>query len=498
VALRLEREKDASILRQAALMLERENRRLVDKVVTLQRELLELKGESPELLQQKLFELEQTLNKAAAELPVSSSERRGASEEERPKKEQKGHGPRPQPQATQTTVVFELDDADKVCTSCGGALEEWEGAAETSEEVHVVSRRWELRTVVQKKYRCRCGGCVETAPGPEKLVPGGRYSPEVALEVAADKYLDHLPLERQVRRIAREGIRVESQTLWDQINALAWRLEPLHKRLLAHVLTKTVVGADETRWRIMGKDGKPEGGSKWWQMWTVCCDDAVYFAIQDSRSAEAARALLGDYTGIVMCDGYTAYEALRRRGASYELAHCWAHARRALLKAEASFPTLTKPALELVTELYRIDAEHDGEALAEARRTKSRERVDRLQQWMIETWALAPPQSALREAIHYIAGLWSGLTRFMGDVRVPLDNNASERALRGPVVGRKNFYGSRSRRGTEVAAIFYSLFESAKLAGLEPKAYVREAMRATLRGETPRLPHEAAAANAGV
>lgn len=87
-------------------------------------------------------------------------------------------------------------------------------------------------------------------------------------------------------------------------------------------------------------------------------------------------------------------------------------------------------------------------------------------------------------------GLWTGLTRFLDDARIPLDNNATERALRGVVLGRKNHYASRSRRGTEVAALFYSLLESAKLAGIEPKAYLRNTAFAGLRGERVPRPHE--------
>jgi transposase len=111
----------------------------------------------------------------------------------------------------------------------------------------------------------------------------------------------------------------------------------------------------------------------------------------------------------------------------------------------------------------------------------------------IRTWAQgqrALPESSLGKAIAYMLGLWPGLTRFLNDPRIPLDNNATERALRGMVIGRKNHYGSRSRRGTEVAALFYSLIESAKLCGVEPKAYLLRALRAALATPgTVTLPH---------
>ena len=114
--------------------------------------------------------------------------------------------------------------------------------------------------------------------------------------------------------------------------------------------------------------------------------------------------------------------------------------------------------------------------------------VTELRAWAQQQRAL--PESSLGKAISYMLGLWSGLTRFLDDPRIPLDNNATERGLRGMVVGRKNHYGSRSKRGTEVAALFYSLIESAKLCGVEPKAYLLRALRPALTTPgTVTLPH---------
>ena len=119
---------------------------------------------------------------------------------------------------------------------------------------------------------------------------------------------------------------------------------------------------------------------------------------------------------------------------------------------------------------------------------RSREIVRRLQAWALGTQVL--PQSALGKAIAYMGGVWNGLVRFLDDPRLPIDNNGCERSLRGVVVGRKNHYGSKSRRGTEVAATYYSPIESAKLAGVEPAAYMRAAAVAALRGERVPLPLE--------
>jgi transposase len=149
------------------------------------------------------------------------------------------------------------------------------------------------------------------------------------------------------------------------------------------------------------------------------------------------------------------------------------------------------------SELYAVEAQCPrgpaGDELRRAlRHEQSRAIVERIQAWVYATYPNTLPESGLGKAIRYMGGLWRGLLRFLDDPRIPLDNNQTERGLRGPVVGRKNQYGSRSLRGTQVAALFYSLLESAKLAGVEPKAYLRYAVLSALAGNTVALPHEVA------
>jgi transposase len=340
---------------------------------------------------------------------------------------------------------------------------------------------------------CGCGGCVETAAAPPKLVPGGRYSVGFAVEVAAQKYLDHAPLERQVRIMQREGLAIDSQTLWDQLNALARVLAPAPERLHAHVLSQPVIGVDETRWPLLGSDSAGK-----WHAWGVATPHAVCYRSRMGRSVESAARVLGHFAGIAMADGLSVYESLAKRGTGLTVAHCWAHVRRKFIECEDFFPEAAH-AIELIGELYAVERRcltgpPGDEQRAALRAQHSRAIVSRLQAWAVSTRAL--PQSALGKAIAYMGGLWTGLTRFLDDARIPLDNNATERALRGVVLGRKNHYGSRSRRGTEVAALFYSLLESAKLAGIEPKAYLRDAAHAALRGEQIPLPHELVATSA--
>ncbi|HYG70150.1 MAG TPA: IS66 family transposase, partial [Anaeromyxobacteraceae bacterium] len=323
------------------------------------------------------------------------------------------------------------------------------------------------------------------------------YSIDFAIEVAAAKYLDHAPLERQVRTMAREGLIVDSQTLWDVTNALAKLVKVVPEVIAAHVLRSAVIGVDETRWRMLDGRGRDSGEATNWQAWAVSCPTAIAYQIQDSRSTEAARAVIGDFAGIVMADGYGAYQALRKQGGKFRLAHCWAHVRRKFDEIEAFFPTQCRQILDLIGELYAVEklcptGPPGDELRRKLRNERSREILGRIHRWALETRAL--PESGLGKAIAYMTSLWVGLTVFVDDPRVELDNNATERGMRGLVVGRKNHYGSKSRRGTEVAALYYTIFETAKLAGVDPKAFLRRTVHAILMGEPVRLPHELAAA----
>jgi transposase len=488
---RLHQETDVALLQQAVQLLERENNKLSQQVIELTKQVVTLEGSEQQLVLERIAELERQLAARNKALFGDSSEKRPTKANVTSDKDkQTGHGPTPQPELPIEEREYDLDEPDHVCTSCGGQLDEWKGQYEESDEVTVVERRFVLVRHRRKKYRCSCGGCIETAPGPTRLPGGGRYSIDFAIEVATSKYLDHLPLERQVRIMKREGLTTSSQTLWDQLNRLAHLLGPSHDALREYVLSHDVVGADETTWRLMGS--KKKGKHKRWQVWAVCAPDAVCYQLHDNRSAKAAAKLLDGFEGAVVCDGYGAYKSLAKQGDAIELAHCWSHMRRELLEAESVAPEATE-GLELIGNLFGIDSRCPTGPPGEVERAKLRDTESRAVIKDLHTWALrmtALPDSPLGKAIAYMARHWTGLTRFLTDPRIPLHNNATERALRGVVIGRKNHYGSRSKRGTEVAALFYSLLESAKLAGVEPKTYLREAVAAALRDESIPLPHQ--------
>jgi transposase len=216
-------------------------------------------------------------------------------------------------------IRHELPADQRQCPACGGELTEMTGQAETSDRITSIKLTYQVERHVRQKYRCACNGAVVTAPGPAQLMPGGRYAPEFAVGVAVAKYADHLPLERQVRMMAREGLRVDSQTLWDQIQALARHLEPTYEALGARALAAPVINVDETRWPRLGSSS-PSAGT----VWGVHAPTVSFYRILPGKSADEGRQVLGGYRGTVVVDGFAVYEVLARDGPGLVLAHCWA------------------------------------------------------------------------------------------------------------------------------------------------------------------------------
>lgn len=489
--MRIEGEQNIEQLRRKALLLEKENQRLSGKLVELLRENLSLKGMSAQQLQQALTAIDEQLNlaKAGPEARSPSTEKRGSSGgDDGEKKPQTGHGPKPQPKLQQVPEVHELDEADTQCPDCGGQLGLWEGHDDETEEIDVIERRFVLKKHVRKKYRCACG-CIEMAELPPRLVPGGRFSNDFAIEVAYEKYCFHAPLERQARKMGGEGLDIDSQTLWDQLQKLADKLKPAYEMLLQDAIRQVVVGFDETRWELLTKGS---AAKKSWTMWQLSTRRSVYFVIAPDRDTAAGNQLLKRFTGIALGDAYIVHKCMAAAG-GFTLAYCWAHPRRHFIKAEASDPIRAKQFLDMVGELYAIEAQAPPGPEGDEQRRKLRNEQSRAVTARIKAWCLEQrflPESPLGTAIKYVLKNWAGLTVFLDAPEVPIDNNRTERGFRGPALGRNNFYGSHSKRGTEVAAIFYSLIETAKLNGVEPKRYLKAALAAALAGERIPLPFE--------
>ncbi len=497
---RLERIDDLDTAKQFLLAYAKENERLSKRLQEVIAELAEAKGAGrQQQLQLELREVKEQLDTLRGRVFGESSERRPhAKSDDTPPKKKTGHGPRPQPKLPKKTLRLTLPEEKRTCSRCGQRLEEIKGATEDAEFIDMLAQSFLLVQQQRQKYSCDCG--VQTTPSLTRHIEGGRYSLRFAVAVVVAKYADHCPLTRLCRMFGRQGLEVDSQTLWDQIEALARHLVPAYDKLREHILGADVVGADETWWRLMG--GKAKSTKRWWA-WSLTNPDAVWHGIAPSRSAATAKAFLDGFSGTLMVDGYKAYDTLAKDAKDIRLAHCWAHSRRKFVEAEPNYPQCSV-ALELIGQLFEVDRGTQdpsllhGDAKFEAEQTRLAKRnsearpiLEKLRAWALEQRGL--PKSSLRKAIDYMLRYWDGLTIFLDDPYVPLDNNLTERALRGLVIGRKNHYGSRSKRGTEVAALYYSLVETAKLCNVNPSDYLYTAAIFAIEFGEALLPWEYAA-----
>jgi transposase len=408
------------------------------------------------------------------------------------------NGPTPQPALSSVTRDYTLPADQQSCDACGGALQIWPDQFETSELIDVTEVRFELVTVQRQKYRCACQACIVTAPGPERAVAGSRYALDLALKVVVDKYMHSLPLTRQAAMFAQLGLVTSSSTLWELVYQIGTRLELVSDALLTYALQQRVVGIDETSWpRLDDASRNP------WQMWAITvsglgtCAVAVH-RIRDDKGAATMTALIGDFNGVLVCDQAATHGAVDKHNAHIELAGCWAHIMRRFKDAAEDFP-MASVAADLIRMLYDIDATLadkrqalqgrtlDDEAVVEyfqqlltLRQLASRDVCAQLHVWLLAN--RGPTTISIHDAVEHTLKYWLRLTRFLDDPMIPLDNNATERAFRGPVVGRKNYYGAKSRSGTQVAATFFTLIETCKLHGVPALPYLRAACLAADQG----------------
>lgn len=404
---------------------------------------------------------------AAAELPASD-----ATPVKRPvRKPLPDHLPR---------ETVEHAPADCCCPNCGGALKKL--GEDVSETLEYLPEHFKVIRHVRPKLACCSCDTIVQAAAASRPIANGLAGPGLLAHVLTAKFCDHLPLYRQSGIYARAGVELERSTLADWVGQCSALLRPLVDALNRYVLSAAKVHADDTPVPVLAPG---EGKTKTGRLWPYVRDDrpagdasppAVWFAYSANRRGEHPQTHLQSFAGILQADAYAGYDALYADGKILEAA-CWAHARRKfyeLHKAHAS--PIAAEALKRIAVLYEIEAEVRGqlpEQRSAHRQSRAGPLLDDFKAWLTETLAKLSQKSALAEAIGYALKRWPALTRYIGDGRIEIDNNAAERALRTVAIGRKNYLFAGSDAGGERAAAIYSLIGSAKLNDIDPEAYLR-------------------------
>jgi len=370
------------------------------------------------------------------------------------------------------------------------AWEEIPGFYQESKEITVIERIYQEVINRQVKYRLRRElnrtgkDVIITAPGPVKIRPGSKYSLDFALEVALDKYGFHIPLERQRRKMEGAGLNVDVKTLYGLCEGVAEHCWAMNKKILSDVNEEfAAVHVDESPWPIQGQDSNG-------YMWAAGNRRGAVYRFEPSRSGKVAEELLKGREGSAVTDGFAGYNRLKKIS-TLRMGACWSHARREFFDRLEDYPVEAREAVSIIDELFAIEAKSKTfEELREFRKIESRAVLDRYRVWLLETAEKNLKQSGLRKAIDYSLKFWTELTRFAEDLSIPLSNNDAERALRHVVMGRKNFNGSKTINGADTAAAIYTVIESAKRNGIQPKVYLKYLIETRWLGGDPLTPYE--------
>jgi transposase len=317
-----------------------------------------------------------------------------------------------------------------------------------------------------------------TASGPASLLPGMNYTTEFVASVVADKYISHMPLERQLREMESLGLkRMKNSTLSRMCGLAAASLEPIQEMILAELKQSALaLHIDETSWKIQNKYEK-DG-----YMWIISNHSGSYYFFRPTRSAKVVIEKLIGYDGPVVTDGWASYDGHLRK-AKIPRAYCWAHARREFTPLEDHDPTVT-PILDLIDKLFDIERQAKTFAeLAQLRNEESIKVIIELRDLLMAELPKSRSQSKKRKGIIYILKRWQGFTAFLTDTRIPLSNNEAERTIRHSVVGRKNYYGAGSYCGADTAATIFTLVESCKKNDIDPRTFLLMSLHRAATGE---------------
>lgn len=347
--------------------------------------------------------------------------------------------------------------------------------------IQMIERRYVKELHRKKKYKLESQyvdqvdgkDVILTARGPASLLPGMNYTTEFVASVVSDKYISHMPLERQTREMESLGLTgIENSTLSRLCALSAASFESVQLRILKEDLLTSdlALHIDETPWYIQSKHQR-DG-----QMWVISNRCGSYYFFEPTRSARVLVDLLKGYMGPVVTDGLPTYDKVLAT-AKIPHGYCWAHARREFYPLESHDPTVT-PILDEIDKLFEIERKaRTFEELKRLRVDESSPVLDRLKLLLIQELAKTRDNGLKRKAILYLQKRWHGFTLFLHDTRIPLSNNEAERTVRHAVMGRKNYYGSGSHRGGETAATMFTIVESCKKNDIDPRSYIAQSLK---------------------
>jgi len=374
-------------------------------------------------------------------------------------------------------VVHDVPPAQRVCPACG--QERTAIGEEVGEQLDYRPPRCSSSSTCVASTACpHCQEHVTTADKPAQPIDKGLPGPGLLAHVAVSKYLDHLPLHRLERIFSRQGIDLSRSTLCDWMAAAARLLLPLAERLRVRVLQSRVIHTDDTPVPVLDKS---RASTRLARLWVYLGDRDHPYTVYDytpTHARDGPVQFLSDFHGYLQADAFAGYDGIYASGRVVEVA-CWAHARRKFYDARTGDAERSHAALAWIRRLYdvedRVKPLSDAERCA-VRRAEAVPLLTSICQWLTEQRQAVLPKSPMGQAIGYALSNWTALCRYTEAGFLAIDNNASERALRGIAIGRKNWLFCGSDNGGRTAAVLASVLVSCRRHGLDPFVYLRDVL----------------------
>ena len=392
-----------------------------------------------------------------------------------------GHGRRDYAHLPVEEELIALPEESLICPICGKPAAIMSDTEDS--EVLEIDVQAHRRRIRRQRYRavCDCDPARRTltAPPLPKLIPKGNYGISIWVLVLLDKYSSYRPTERLLGQLEQYDLDLPGGTINDGLQRIEPLLQPIYVAFCERNRQGDFHQADETRWLVFAVlDGKK--GYGWW-LWVILGLDTVVYLLDPSRGHEVPQSHLGlEASGVLEVDRYSGYKAMTQvKEGLLLLAFCWAHVRRDFVAVGKSWTALTPWALEWlrrIRHVYHVNRERLQHPLDttqfQEHDASLRRAVEAMRAEAVAELADPKLRQPCRKVLESLQEHWSGLVRFVDDPRIPMDNNASERAGRGPAVARKNFYGSGSLWSGRLAAAMFSLLATLAHWKINPRLWL--------------------------
>jgi transposase len=338
-----------------------------------------------------------------------------------------------------------------------------------------------VKTYKRLKYVKSDGSAILIGSLPVRPLEKAMAGEGLLSQILIDKYVDHLPLHRQMQRFERAGVKIPYATLSGWVSETCHLITPLYEALKKEVLKSNYLHADETPIRVLDRD-KPGASHKgYYWVYQDSVDKIVLFDYQEGRGREGPIKMLEHFEGYLQTDGYQVYDHFDGRKEIRQI-HCMAHARRKFTDAVNNDQTIAEYVLGEIQKLYGIERKCREEGLSPdeiktRRQQESHPILESLGKWMKEQYLHALPKSDIGEALAYSIKRWETLSRYTENGMLNIDNNPVENSIRPVALGRKNYLFAGSHEAAKRSGMLYSLFGTCKLHGIEPYAWLKNVLQ---------------------